>query len=75
MILAAGVVPAVLDDKGKELEGEAEGVLALKQPWPSTLRTVYNDHKRYEENYFGPFPGYYFSGDGCRRDADGYYWM
>ncbi|GAX78749.1 hypothetical protein CEUSTIGMA_g6186.t1 [Chlamydomonas eustigma] len=70
-----GVVPAVLDEKGNELEGEAEGVLALKQPWPSTLRTVYNDHKRYEENYFGPFPGYYFSGDGCRRDADGYYWI
>mmetsp|Transcript_3414 Transcript_3414/g.7432 ORF Transcript_3414/g.7432 Transcript_3414/m.7432 type:complete len:561 (+) Transcript_3414:101-1783(+) len=70
-----GVVPVVLDEKGNELVGEAEGVLAIKQPWPSTLRTVYGDHKRYEENYFGPFPGYYFTGDGCRRDADGYFWI
>lgn len=146
----AGVKPAILDDKGNELEGEAEGILAIKQPWPSTLRTVYGDHQRYQvgllsrtgvvmlvvesekaaldlnllwspccltwthcvdqrrnrkarpaeiilchprasnglktlphppvslplqENYFAPFPGYYFTGDGARRDADGYYWM
>ena len=61
--------------QGRELEGAAEGVLAIKQPWPSMLRTIYGDHKRYEENYFGPFPGYFFTGDGCRRDKDGYYWM
>ncbi|GFR48182.1 hypothetical protein Agub_g10030 [Astrephomene gubernaculifera] len=70
-----GVRPAVLDEKGNELQGECEGVLAIAQPWPSTLRTVYGDHERYQSNYFGPFPGYYFTGDGCRRDADGYYWI
>lgn len=50
-------------------------MLALKQPWPSTLRTVYNDQERYEQTYFGPFQGYYFTGDGCRRDEDGYFWI
>lgn len=70
-----GVQPAVVDDKGNELEGECEGYLCIKSPWPSTLRTVYGDHERYQTNYFRPFPGYYFSGDGCRRDADGYYWI
>ncbi|KAG1677246.1 hypothetical protein FOA52_013445 [Chlamydomonas sp. UWO 241] len=70
-----GVAPAVLDEKGNELTGACEGVLAMKQPWPSVLRTVYGDHKRFEETYFGPFPGYYFTGDGCRRDEDGYFWI
>jgi len=70
-----GVVPAVLDEQGQELEGPAEGVLALKQPWPGQMRTVYGDHKRFEETYFQMFPGFYFSGDGCRRDEDGDYWI
>eukprot|EP00955_Chlamydomonas_euryale_P011399 122853-Chlamydomonas_euryale.AAC.2 len=70
-----GVVPAVLDDKGNELEGAAEGLLMIKRPWPSVLRTVFGDHDRYETTYFGPFPGYYYTGDGCRRDEDGYYWI
>jgi acetyl-CoA synthetase len=52
----------IVDDKGQELQGECEGLLLLRAPWPSTLRTVYGDHKRYEENYFAPFPGYYFTG-------------
>jgi len=133
-----GVVPVLLDDKGRELEGEAEGMLCIKQAWPSCLRTVYGDHercaggggrlgagvgecgvrrglirdtavearrascklqvapsssytkklsalsqpqprtthpRRYQSNYFAPFPGYYFSGDGARRDKEGYYWI
>jgi len=73
-----GVAPVILDPStGKELpaEGAVEGVLCLKQPWPSCIRTVYGDHKRMEEVYFAPYPGYYFTGDGCRRDADGYYWI
>lgn len=64
-----------MDDKGNELEGEAEGLLVIKQAWPSAMRTIYGDHARYESNYFSPFPGYYFTGDGCRRDADGNYWI
>ncbi|KIZ06574.1 acetyl-CoA synthetase [Monoraphidium neglectum] len=70
-----GVVPVIVDDKANELQGEAEGMLCIKQAWPSTLRTVYGDHDRYETNYFKPFPGYYFSGDGARRDKDGYFWI
>nr|AMT98406.1 acetyl-CoA synthetase [Dunaliella tertiolecta] len=70
-----GVEPVILDDKGVELQGECEGLLMMRRPWPSTLRSVYGDHKRYEENYFGPYPGYYFTGDGARRDKDGYYWI
>jgi acetyl-CoA synthetase len=70
-----GVVPALVDDKNHELEGEAEGMLCIKQGWPSCVRTVYGDHQRYETVYFAPFPGYYFSGDGARRDKDGYYWI
>jgi acetyl-CoA synthetase len=57
-----GVVPVLLDEKGHEVKGEGEGYLCIKQAWPSTLRTVYGDHERYETNYFKPFPGYYFSG-------------
>jgi acetyl-CoA synthetase len=71
-----GVQPVLLDDQGKEIEGNpAEGNLAIKHPWPSQMRTVYGDHKRFYETYFAMFPGYYFSGDGARRDEDGYYWI
>ncbi len=70
-----GVDPCVLDDQGNELEGATEGILALRQTWPGQMRTVYGDHKRFEETYFQMFPGYYFAGDGCRRDEDGYYWI
>jgi acetyl-CoA synthetase len=52
-----------------------EGVLAVKQPFPSIARTVYDNHKRYMDTYLNPYPGYYFTGDGCRRDEDGYYWI
>ncbi len=70
-----GVVPAVLNEQGELLEGATEGMLVLTQPWPGQMRTVYGDHKRFEETYFQMFPGYYFSGDGCKRDEDGYYWI
>ena len=71
-----GVEPALLNaENGKELSGEAEGVLALKSSWPGQMRTVYGDHKRFEETYFSAYDGYYFTGDGCRRDEDGYYWI
>jgi acetyl-CoA synthetase len=70
-----GVAPVVLDDKGNELEGAVEGVLALKDSWPGQMRTVWGDHKRFVSTYFEMFKGYYFSGDGCRRDADGDYWI
>ncbi len=71
-----GVQPAVLDDKGVEIIGnDVTGVLAFKAGWPSIARTIYGDHQRYLETYFKPFPAYYFTGDGCRRDADGYYWI
>ncbi|MBN2498338.1 MAG: acetate--CoA ligase [Deltaproteobacteria bacterium] len=70
-----GVVPAVLDENGKELQGECSGMLCIKEPWPGMMRTVYGDHKRFEDTYFAMFDKYYFTGDGCRRDADGYYWI
>jgi len=70
-----GVEPAILDDKGKELAGECAGSLVLKRPTPSMMRTVFGDHKRFEETYFSQFNGYYFTGDGCKRDKDGYYWL
>ncbi|OOY96309.1 acetate--CoA ligase [Solemya velum gill symbiont] len=71
-----GVAPVLLDDQGNEIEGNpAEGNLAIKQPWPSMMRTVYGDHKRFFETYFAMFKGYYFTGDGARRDEDGYYWI
>jgi acetyl-CoA synthetase len=71
-----GVQPVLLDDQGNEIEGNpAEGNLAIKHPWPSQMRTVYGDHKRFYETYFAMYPGYYFSGDGARRDEDGYYWI
>jgi len=71
-----GVNPCVLDDRGREIETpEAEGVLALKDSWPGQMRTVYGDHDRFVSTYFEMFKGYYFSGDGCKRDKDGYYWI
>ncbi len=72
-----GVQPVVLEpEKGTEIEGnDISGVLALKAPWPGQMRTVYGDHERFENTYFQQYKGYYFTGDGCRRDADGYYWI
>ena len=72
-----GVTPTVLDsESGKEIEGNGvSGVLAIKEPWPGQMRTIYGDHQRFEETYFDMYKGFYFSGDGCRRDEDGYYWI
>ncbi len=70
-----GVEPCLVDDQGKELEGATEGALCIKRPWPGMMRTVYGDHDRFVETYFKMFPGKYFSGDGARRDEDGYYWI
>jgi len=70
-----GVQPVILDDQGHEIDGACSGNLAIKHPWPGQLRTVYGDHQRFIETYFKLFPGYYFTGDGCRRDEDGYYWI
>lgn len=70
-----GVEPALVDSDGKELAGVAEGMLVIKRSWPSQIRTVYGDHDRLLKTYFTAFPGYYFTGDGARRDEDGYYWI
>lgn len=70
-----GVVPALVDEQGNILEGATEGNLVITRPWPGMMRTVYGDHKRFHETYFAMYPGYYFTGDGARRDEDGYYWI
>jgi acetyl-CoA synthetase len=71
-----GVQPCLLDEKGMEIDSNpAEGILCIKFPWPSIMRTVYNNHPRFIETYFAMYPGYYFTGDGARRDEDGYYWI
>ncbi len=70
-----GVRPALVDDKGQFLEGEAQGNLVILDSWPGQSRTIYKDHERFEQTYFSAYPGMYFTGDGCRRDADGYYWI
>lgn len=70
-----GVEPALLDDKGVEIAGAASGALVIKRPWPGMMRTVYGDHQRFIDTYFGMFPGNYFTGDGARRDEDGYFWI
>ena len=70
-----GVEPVLLDTEGNEIEGAGEGLLMIKSSWPSQIRTVYGDHKRCIETYFSAYPGYYFTGDGARRDEDGYYWI
>ena len=70
-----GVVPQVVDSAGEVLEGAAEGNLVIADSWPGQMRTVYGDHERFVQTYFSTYAGKYFTGDGCRRDADGYYWI
>lgn len=66
---------ALLDTQGKEIEGPGEGALVIKNSWPGQARTMWGDHKRFMDTYFAPYPGYYFTGDGARRDEEGYYWI
>jgi acetyl-CoA synthetase len=68
-----GVQPVLLDTDGQEVEGE--GLLMIKASWPSQIRSIYGDRQRFVDTYFGAYPGYYFTGDGARRDEDGYYWI
>ena len=70
-----GVKPVILDEDKNPIEGEGEGALAIAHSWPGQMRTVYGDHQRFIDTYFSQYPGYYFTGDGARRDADGYYWI
>ena len=70
-----GVLPALLDEDGKEIEGAGSGNLVIKSSWPSQIRSVYGDHQRCIETYYTMYPGYYTTGDGARRDEDGYYWI
>jgi len=70
-----GVVPAIVSEKGEPLEANQGGLLVMTKPWPSMLRTLYGDHQRFKDVYFGKLPGLYFAGDGARRDEDGYYWV
>jgi acetyl-CoA synthetase len=70
-----GIVPEIVDADGGVLEGECSGNLCIARSWPAQVRTVYGDHARFEQTYFSSYKGKYFSGDGCRRDADGYYWI
>ncbi|MCK0208241.1 acetate--CoA ligase [Starkeya koreensis] len=70
-----GVIPQVVDAEGNVLEGACEGNLVIADSWPGQMRTVYGDHERFMQTYFATYPGKYFTGDGCRRDADGYYWI
>ena len=70
-----GIKPAIVDESGKVLKGACKGRLCMTQSWPGQMRTVYGDHKRFIDTYFSQFDGKYFTGDGCRRDKDGYYWI
>ncbi len=70
-----GIRPEIVGTDGKPHEGECEGSLCIANSWPGQMRTVYGDHQRFIDTYFRTFPGHYFTGDGCRRDADGYYWI
>ncbi|TBW40100.1 acetate--CoA ligase [Siculibacillus lacustris] len=70
-----GVQPAIVDAEGKILEGATEGNLVITDAWPGMMRTVFGDHERFVQTYFSAYKGMYFTGDGCRRDADGYYWI
>ncbi len=70
-----GVVPGIVDEHGVLQEGPAQGVLVITQPWPGMMRTLYGNHERFLDTYLRPYPGFYFTGDGARRDADGYYWI
>ncbi len=70
-----GIEPLLVDGEGKVVEGPGEGNLCLARSWPGQMRTVFGDHRRFVETYFSAFPGLYFTGDGARRDEDGYYWI
>ena len=70
-----GIEPCIVNKEGKVLEGKCQGMLCIAHSWPGQMRTVYGDHKRFIETYFSQFDGKYFTGDGCRRDEDGYYWI
>lgn len=70
-----GIIPCLVDEKGVELLGASEGALCLKDSWPGQARTIFGDHERFYQTYFSTFKGKYFTGDGCRRDEDGYYWI
>jgi acetyl-CoA synthetase len=70
-----GVQPALVDDKGAELDGATNGNLIIKDSWPGQMRTVYRDHERFVQTYFSTYPGNYFTGDGARRDEDGFFWI
>uniref|UniRef100_A0A8C6MB85 Acetyl-coenzyme A synthetase n=1 Tax=Nothobranchius furzeri TaxID=105023 RepID=A0A8C6MB85_NOTFU len=70
-----GVEPAILNEHGEELEGVTEGYLVFRKPWPGIMRTIYKNQELFENTYFRKFPGFYVTGDGCRRDKDGYYWI
>jgi acetyl-CoA synthetase len=70
-----GIKPQLVDNEGKVLEGPADGNLCITDSWPGQMRTVYGDHERFIQTYFSTYKGKYFTGDGCRRDADGYYWI
>jgi len=70
-----GLEPAIITPEGEELKGAGSGYLVVKQPWPGMLRTVYGDHERFKQTYFSNYEGLYFTGDGARRDEDGYYWI
>ncbi|MGJ8563368.1 MAG: acetate--CoA ligase [Alphaproteobacteria bacterium] len=70
-----GIEPALVDAEGNELEGATDGNLIIKSSWPGQMRTVYGDHQRFSDTYFSAYPGNYFTGDGCRRDKDGFYWI
>ncbi len=70
-----GVQPALVDNEGAPIEGAGDGCLVIKDSWPGQMRTVWGDHERFFQTYFSTFPGTYFTGDGCRRDEDGYYWI
>ncbi|RMF80073.1 MAG: acetate--CoA ligase [Nitrospirae bacterium] len=70
-----GVEPVVVDPEGKILEGPCEGALCMRRAWPGMMRTVFGDHDRFRQTYFSTYEGLYFTGDGCRRDEDGYYWI
>lgn len=70
-----GIIPEIMDNQGRIMEGVAEGILVISRPWPGQARTIYGDHQRFIDTYFKNYPGYYFAGDGARRDKDGYYWI
>jgi len=70
-----GIVPEIMDNNGNLMSGEAEGILAISRSWPGQARTIYGDHQRFVDTYFKNYPGYYFPGDGAKRDADNYYWI